>query len=304
MDKIKTVASATLCAALLVGCEGTQMPDMSAVHKDLTDYSDRVAVSFGPGGELAKAKKTEPGGTAFSNALYEGYRDLAESEYAQGDYRDSDAYATRAVRAAADKDDGPPELSSRQIPESAAGELGQARERLMKALADGASSKAPADAAKAQVMFDCWMEQQEENFQPEHIARCRSGFMTAMASVDQTIAAAETEEMKSYVVYFPLDSAELTPASMRLVEQAIDDAKQMGGARVYLTGHADKAGAEPYNQSLSSRRALAVVDALKQGGLAETALEWKAAGETAPAVPTEDGIANRENRRVELVITK
>ena len=41
------------------------------------------------------------------------------------------------------------------------------RARLMAALSAGARDKAPIQAANAQVMFDCWMQEQEENFQPD-----------------------------------------------------------------------------------------------------------------------------------------
>ncbi len=43
------------------------------------------------------------------------------------------------------------------------------------------------EAANAQVMFDCWMQEQEENFQPPDIARCRDGFSAAIAAVEATI---------------------------------------------------------------------------------------------------------------------
>ena len=100
------------------------------------------------------------------------------------------------------------------------------------------------------------------------------------------------------------DSAQLTEASKRLVEQVIDDAKATSGARVVLTGHADKAGSDSYNDRLSGQRVTAVADALKKGGLPTAGLDWKAYGETRPAVETGDGVANSMNRRVEVEITR
>src|SRR3546814_15797554 len=90
----------------------------------------------------------------------------------------------------------------------------------MTARSAGAADEKPLDAAKAQANFDCWMEQQEENFQPQHIAACRDGYMTAMAELEaqpQTAMAPapapamETAEPAGYTVHFEFAKAELTP---------------------------------------------------------------------------------------------
>ena len=46
------------------------------------------------------------------------------------------------------------------------GELSEAPARLMSAFAAGARDMAPMQAANTQAKFDCWMQEQEENFQP------------------------------------------------------------------------------------------------------------------------------------------
>src|SRR5690606_15451137 len=96
-------------------------------------------------------------------------------------------------------------------------ELATSRTRLMAAMAGGAAEKKPFDAATAQASFDCWMEQQEENFQPAHIAACRDDFMTAMARLEEQPKIAETPpapepvmvEPAAFTVHFDLDKAEL-----------------------------------------------------------------------------------------------
>src|SRR3546814_8047690 len=52
-------------------------------------------------------------------------------------------------------------------------ELKQAREKLVAAFDAGAKEASPDAAALAQANYDCWLEQQEENYQPEHIKSCR-----------------------------------------------------------------------------------------------------------------------------------
>ena len=78
-------------------------------------------------------------------------------------------------------------MSARKIPAANVTELTDARARLISALNRGAATKAPMEAANAQVMFDCWMQEQEENFQPPDIARCRDGFYAAIAAVEEAL---------------------------------------------------------------------------------------------------------------------
>jgi OOP family OmpA-OmpF porin len=53
-------------------------------------------------------------------------------------------------------------------------------------------------------MFDCWMEQQEENNQPKHIAVCCSGFMNSLAQLKAPTAKPMPKLTGPYIVYFGL----------------------------------------------------------------------------------------------------
>lgn len=265
------------------------------------------------GMELEKAERMSAGGTQFDKDLYTGYIGLAKDEYAEGDYEDSDNFATRAALSASGKPTVPEEIGMRKLPNDKVGELTDARSRLMAALAAGAREKAPKEAASAQVMFDCWMQEQEENFQPEDIARCRGGFMAAMGSVEASLkpmpvaTRAPTAEMptkKTFVVYFPLNSAKITPQSKEVILSAIDAAKELGAKQIAVYGHTDTAGAQRYNASLSSKRSEAVAKALTDGGIKSNELNLGAFGETLPAVDTGDDVKLPQNRRVVIEVTK
>ena len=137
--------------------------------------------------ELDRAKDLQPGGSEFSKNLYSGYIDLSASEFSEGDYRDSDNFALRASAAAGDKPGGPEDIGQRKLPSNKQGELSEARARLVAALSAGAREKAPTHAANAQVMFDCWMQEQEENRQPDDIASCRAGFQQALLGAEAAV---------------------------------------------------------------------------------------------------------------------
>lgn len=113
-------------------------------------------------------------------------------------------------------------------------------------------------------------------------------------------------------VLFALDSATLSSKAMKVLDDA---APKLGvaakGQRVQVVGHTDDQGSDPYNLSLSQRRAAAVVKAL-QGKLTGSGITLVAVGkgETEPLVPNvdEDGKvipANRQrNRRVSFVFDR
>ena len=157
--KVSTqIIAAGLAIGLLAGCEGTQ---------------------------LGKAQRTEATGSEFTKKLHGEYVGLSKSEYGEGDYRDSDRFGYRAIAAAGGKAFDPQPIDQRRLPQGAVGELTDARASLVKALTSGARQKVPDDAARAQAMFDCWMQEQEENFQPDDIAACRDGFLDAVAQLEE-----------------------------------------------------------------------------------------------------------------------
>ncbi len=272
--------------------------------------------------ELQRAQGLKPGGSEFSKNLYSGYIGLSKSEYGEGDYQDSDTFAMRASSAAGGKPGQPEEMASRELPKNKVAELSDARARLMAALGAGARDKAPMQAANAQVMFDCWMQEQEENFQPPDIARCRAGFMKALEVAEAAVKPAPMAKAKpvvrspapkkammpkkvteKFVVYFPFDSSKLTPESIRVILRAIDLAKNVKAKRVYLSGHTDRAGSDAYNNKLSDMRTNAVAEVIKGGGISGRMLGLGAFGENINAVKTPDGVKSPPNRRVEILIS-
>ncbi len=274
------------------------------------------------GMELQRAEGLKPSGSEFSKNLYSGYIGLSKSEYGEGDYQDSDAFAMRASSAAGGKPGEPEAVAGRKLPGNKVAELSGARARLMAALGAGARDKAPMQAANAQVMFDCWMQEQEENFQPPDIARCRADFMKALMVAEVAVkpapmakakpvmrspapkkAMAPKKVTRKFVVYFPFDSSKLTPESTRVILNAIDAAKTLKAKSVYLAGHTDRAGPPSYNNKLSDMRANAVAKEIKGGGISGGILGLEAFGEKVNAVKTGPNVAEPRNRRVEITIT-
>jgi outer membrane protein OmpA-like peptidoglycan-associated protein len=73
-------------------------------------------------------------------------------------------------------------------------------------------------------------------------------------------------------------------------------------ARLQLSGHTDRSGSAPYNRLAARRRAEAVRNQLVERGVPMAAISIVPYGEARPLVPTEDGVREVQNRRVEIHI--
>ncbi len=68
-----------------------------------------------------------------------------------------------------------------------------------------------------------------------------------------------------------------------------------------VVGHADRSGSNAYNNTLSQKRAINVADMLRPAVPgANVTVEYR--GEEEPRVPTEDGVREPQNRRVEILV--
>ena len=102
------------------------------------------------------------------------------------------------------------------------------------------------------------------------------------------------------VVFFDFDSATPGADASQTVEFVSRNAAACGWTAFDVVGHADRAGTNGYNMGLSERRAEAVASLMASMGVARSAITTGARGEEQPRVPTEDGVRNPQNRRVEI----
>lgn len=279
----KAIAILPICAALIAGCAGQ-------AHKD-----------------LSAAEATTPRGSEFNKNLYKEYVAIAKRELAEADPESATYYSNKAIAAADGKTVGPDDFTTYKVHPNYEKDLRAARERLVAALKSPAAALKPAAAAKAQANFDCWMQEAAEPWwQPEDRAFCRKNMEAALAELEgaqptpaPAPAAAQPEE---FLVFFDFDSARLTPEAWDIVRSAADTAKKGNYSRIILTGHADRSGSSDYNFALSRRRADAVENTLIDMGLPASEISVEAKGETEPLVPTEDGVREPQNRRVEILM--
>ena len=244
-------------------------------------------------------RRQESAGDTFTQALSREYKAFALYEADRMyDWPDAAHFGDKALLGARGVVPMPERLANWRLPAAEAGAMAAARARLMAVLDGGARHRSPATAARAQARFDCWVEQQEENWQIDHIARCRDGLHAVLAQLESPRPAAS----EAYALFFALDRADLLGRELATVEAIAALAGRGASARIVIGGHADRAGTQSHNWTLSRRRAETVRDALIALGVGPARILSNAYGETRPRVDTPDGIAEPRNRRVEVVV--
>lgn len=248
------------------------------------------------------ASSATPTGDAYHRALYEGYMEHATYEQEEMMHYDSAIAHSRKAEMAA-RGETPPIAQPTDFgpqPADKVDELTQARARLVEALNAGGAERDPEAAGKAQAFYDCWVEQQHENFQPRDIAYCRDGFYSNLNLIAPV--ATETPEVQALQadVLFEFDSAvvrdEFKPELDRIAEGLVADTT----TQLLVWGFADTVGPREYNQGLSERRAEAVADYLESRGVTRDRMVIRGFGEDNLAVPTPDETPEPRNRRVEI----
>lgn len=251
-------------------------------------------------------------GSPFTQALAAEYKTFANRELKDMfDYPDALHFARKGLAAASGESVMPEPVNDWNLSEEHIKELGAARGRLVIAFDLGGREIAPATAAKAQVNYDCWIEQQEENWQTKDILSCKKSFLDAMNELEglvqqgpQPVAADEPPPMipeeAMYLVFFNWDAFDISTSANSVLEAVAKEVAKNTPAQVNIQGHADTSGAADYNQRLAFKRATAVRDALVKLGVPENLINIESRGEDELLVPTPDNVREPANRRANI----
>jgi OOP family OmpA-OmpF porin len=244
-------------------------------------------------------------GPSFDQQLARNYKDLANYEAKQMyDWPSANVYADKAMAAGAGRQVAPSDPANWDIAgDDKMAELTAARQRLLAGLANGSKTRVPVDAAYAQSNYDCWVEQQAEGWQFDHIEACKNGFMRAIQVVEQMPGAPQAAQpapaQGPFLVFFDWDKSVLTADARKVLDQVIARERNSREA-IQLIGHADRSGPDNYNMKLSQRRADSVKAYLVGHGIAANRVTTEARGERDPLVQTADGVREPQNRRVAI----
>jgi OOP family OmpA-OmpF porin len=302
MNKLRGLVYSALCAVILAACSGV------GEHNEIEALNEVQAV-----------------GSPFTQHLTSEYRDFANREHDQMfDYPDALHFARKGLASASGETVLPEPVSDWNLTPEHMQELGTARGRLLVAFDLGAREIAPKQSAVAQAKFDCWIEQQEENWQAEDILECKSAYLEAISVLEGMISPAPVttkpkalppvepapipemaEPMKPeeamYLVFFDFDSSKVSAAGQNVLDAVAEEINGRDMLNVVsIIGHTDSSGTKTYNNRLAMKRANAVRDALISRGVDGSVLRVESRGEDDLLVATPDGVREPANRRAQI----
>ena len=275
------------------------------------------ACSYDSFSEVEALNSSQAVGSPFTQRLAAEYREFSNVELKEMfDYPDALHFARKGLAASSGEEVLPEPTSDWNLSPEHVRELGTARGRLMKVLDMGAREMMPDQAAVAQARFDCWIEQQEENWQNDDISTCKNDFLGALQTLEDqmttvatpaeppmTVEATEPMQIENavYLVFFDFDKSAVTNEGDSIVEAVVTELNGRTDVNaITIIGHTDTSGSNSYNQRLAMKRAQAVMDTLVARGVDPALIRMESRGESDLIVQTADGIREPANRRVSI----
>ncbi len=280
------------------------------------------ACDFNKFKEVDALNEVQPVGSPFTQKLTSEYKAFVDSELnGYSDHADALHFSRKGLSSARGDVVAPEPLSDWNVPAETMEELAVGRSRLITVFDLGAREQYPDVSAVAQARFDCWIENQEENFQPDEINRCKREFLSALEQLEGAMPAAPAAaqepaqaanpldvdpnapmqvENAMYLVFFDFDQSTLGPGAQSVLDAVAAEVGKRSLNSITVVGHADKSGSNEYNEKLAMRRANAVRDALAQRGINAGMINVSSRGEEEPLVATPDGVREPANRRAQI----
>jgi len=268
-----------------------------------------IAVSACGYTRLDRLKESKPEGTEFNKGLVKEYLELSiYEEEVEYDWGSSANYAKKGLMAARNEAVLPETMKEYgELNSEEKAMLEKERARLLSVLDAGARTAKPAIAAHAQAMFDCWTEELDEGHQAKRIEWCSSEYKKAMEELEKKPSAqgpaTSGGSPADYLVFFAFDSAVVSDAGKKILNDVVVDFKKRGASStVAINGHTDTAGTNAYNLGLSKRRAEAVRSELSKLGIPTNKMVVTFFGEDMLRVKTPDNKPEAGNRRVNITV--
>ena len=104
------------------------------------------------------------------------------------------------------------------------------------------------------------------------------------------------------IIFFDFDVRTPPAEAAQVIDFVTSNYQRCEWRNLEVVGHADRSGSDAYNIALSQDRAENVAALLRAENLAGVSISVDYKGESSPRVPTEDGVRELQNRRVEILV--
>lgn len=112
---------------------------------------------------------------------------------------------------------------------------------------------------------------------------------------------ATPKRTESFVVYFDANSStQVTSASLAVIETLKKVAAAWPAVEINVIGHTDSVGSLEANDKFGLERARTVAAILQASNISSSSIEATSRGKRELLIPTDDNVANEQNRRVEI----
>lgn len=115
--------------------------------------------------------------------------------------------------------------------------------------------------------------------------------------------AAQATSVGPFLIFFDTGSSRVTPPAAQILDNTAMAMRQFPEAFLVVGGHADRTGSPDANRRLSCARAMAVRAYLIAKGISAARLIATGYGSDRPLVETGEGVAEPQNRSVEMSVT-
>jgi len=116
------------------------------------------------------------------------------------------------------------------------------------------------------------------------------------------VLSAQPSKPQSFMLYFLLDKAVLTPASKASMPALFAAVEARKPTEISIFGHTDSLGADDFNLKLSAARAKAIENILRAQDPTLGEIEIKYFGDQEPLIPTGPNVPEPRNRRAEVIV--
>ncbi|GAC1616919.1 MAG: OmpA family protein [Bradyrhizobium sp.] len=125
----------------------------------------------------------------------------------------------------------------------------------------------------------------------------------AVAPVDATVCQQLFSDLLAREkIRFEARRATIDPDSIGLLDRLIETALRCPNANIEIAGHTDADGQDAFNQSLSEKRAQAVIDYLVKAGLPANRFTAMGYGSTQPIAGNDTDEGKAQNRRIDFLV--
>lgn len=259
---------------------------------------------------LEVLREIKPAGSAYQNALAQNYRDYAEQLTKESRFDFARYFADKGLHAAQGHEVLPEDPARWQFEGETLDALSTQHAALLRIISVSSSTQ-PELTASALLAYDQLVALTDQHAAAETIDETRAVLAELLVRLGDVQVASEAappppptiaSEVNRTVLYFPFDHDRLGDSALGALSQLARELELRHTVTLAINGHADRAGSAEYNIHLSERRAMFVLRALAKAGIPEAKMAYFAFGEGDPAIPTDDGVREPKNRRVEITV--